>query len=150
MNMNPPQVYTCSSSWTLLPPCTIPLGCPSAPAPSVQYHASNLDWWLISYMILYMFQCHSPKTPQQPNRKKKGQKPFTLTPFFQGLPTGCKAGRLCLAISTIAWDSSPCWGSVNTSSFNLTSRHCEQAVGWKNQSKHLLSSHIKAEEFLDS
>ena len=29
---------------SLLPPCTIPLGHPSAPAPSILYHASNLDW----------------------------------------------------------------------------------------------------------
>ena len=55
-----------------LPPCTIPLGHPSAPAPSILYHASNLDWQFISYMILYMFQCHSPKSspplplPQSP------------------------------------------------------------------------------------
>ena len=41
-----------------LPPRTIPLGRLSAPAPSIQYHASNLDWWFVSYMILYMFQCH--------------------------------------------------------------------------------------------
>ena len=46
---------------SLLPPHTIPLGCPSAPAPSILYPASNLDWWFISYMILYMFKCHSPK-----------------------------------------------------------------------------------------
>ena len=54
----------CSPSWTssLLPPRTIPLGRPSAPAPSIQYRASNLDWWFISYMILYIFQCHSPKS----------------------------------------------------------------------------------------
>ena len=57
---------------SFLPPCTIPPGCPSAPAPSFQYRASNLDWRLISYMILYMFQCHSPKSshplplPQSP------------------------------------------------------------------------------------
>ena len=55
-----------------LPPHTIPLGPPSAPAPSTQYHASNLDWRFISSMILYMFQCHSPKSchplplPQSP------------------------------------------------------------------------------------
>ena len=61
INMNPPQVYTCSPSWALLPPRTIPLGHPSAPAPSIQYRASNLDWRLVSYRILYMFQCHSPK-----------------------------------------------------------------------------------------
>ena len=46
---------------SLLPPRTIPLGCPSAPVPSIQYRASNLDWRLISYMI-YMFHCHSPKS----------------------------------------------------------------------------------------
>ena len=55
-----------------LPPCTIPLGHLSAPAPSIQYHASNLDWRFVSYMTLYMFQCHSPKSfhplplPQSP------------------------------------------------------------------------------------
>jgi len=53
-------------------PHTIPLGHPSAPAPSIQYHASNLDWQFVSHMILYMFQCHSPKSshfrplPQSP------------------------------------------------------------------------------------
>ena len=45
-----------------LPPHTIPLGHPSAPAPSILYHASNLDWRFISHMIIYMFQCHSPKS----------------------------------------------------------------------------------------
>ena len=55
-----------------LPPQTIPLGHPSAPAPNILYPASNLDWQFISYMILYMFQCHSPKSshplplPQSP------------------------------------------------------------------------------------
>ena len=57
---------------SFLPPHTLPLGRPSAPAPSIQYRASNLDWWLVSYMILYVFQCHSPKSshplplPQSP------------------------------------------------------------------------------------
>ena len=41
---------------------TIPLGHPSAPTPSILYHASNLDWWFISHMIIYVFQCHSPKS----------------------------------------------------------------------------------------
>ena len=57
--------YTCvphPDPSSLLPPSTIPLGHPSAPAPNIQYHASNLDWRLISYMILYTFQCHSPKS----------------------------------------------------------------------------------------
>ena len=55
-----------------LPPHTIPLGHPSAPAPSIIFHALNLDWRFLSYMILYMFQCLSPKSshphplPQSP------------------------------------------------------------------------------------
>ena len=44
-----------------LPLHTISLGHPSAPAPNILYPASNLDWRFVSYMILYMFQCHSPK-----------------------------------------------------------------------------------------
>ena len=55
-----------------LPANTIPPGHPSAPAPSILYTASNLDWRFISYMVLYMFQCHSPTSsyplplPQSP------------------------------------------------------------------------------------
>ena len=55
-----------------IPPHIIPLGHPSVPAPSILYPASNLDWRFVSYMILYMFQCHSPKSshllplPQSP------------------------------------------------------------------------------------
>ena len=58
--------YTCVSHpepSSLLPPHTLLLGHPSVPAPSIQYRASNLDWQLVSYMIFYMFQCHSPKSP---------------------------------------------------------------------------------------
>ena len=36
---------------SLLPPHTMPLGRPSAPAPSIQYRASNLDWRLVPYEI---------------------------------------------------------------------------------------------------
>ena len=41
---------------------TIPLDHPSAPASSILHPASDLDWRFVSYMILYMFQCHSPKS----------------------------------------------------------------------------------------
>ena len=67
--------YTCiphPEPPSLLSPCTIPLVRPSAPAPSIQYHALNLDWRFISYMMLYMFQCHFPRSshplplPQSP------------------------------------------------------------------------------------
>ena len=33
-----------------------------APAPSILYPVSNIDWRFVSYMIVYMFQCHSPKS----------------------------------------------------------------------------------------
>ena len=48
------------------------LGHPSAPAPSTLYYALNLDWRFVSHMIIYMFQCQSPKSshprplPQSP------------------------------------------------------------------------------------
>ena len=45
-----------------LPPHIISLDHPRAPAPSILYPASNIDWRFISYMIVYMFQCHSPKS----------------------------------------------------------------------------------------
>jgi len=67
--------YTCvphpEPSFLLLPH-TIPLGRPSAPAPSIQHRALNLDCHLVSYMTFHMFQCHSPKSshplplPQSP------------------------------------------------------------------------------------
>ena len=74
IDMSPPQMYMCSPSWTPLPPPShpIPLGHPSAPAPSTLYHALNLDWRFVSHMIICMFQCHSPKSshphllPQSP------------------------------------------------------------------------------------
>ena len=53
-------------------PHPIPLGCPSAPALSALFHALNLDWWSISHMVIYMFQCYSLKSshshllPQSP------------------------------------------------------------------------------------
>ena len=55
--MNPPQVHCVPhpEPSSLLPPHSIPLGRPSAPAPSIQYHALNLDWQLISYMIINVF-----------------------------------------------------------------------------------------------
>ena len=62
-NMNPPSH---------LPPHIISLDHPHAPAPSILYPASNIDWQFVSYIIVYMFQCHSPNSchplplPQSP------------------------------------------------------------------------------------
>ena len=55
-----------------LPPHIITLDHPHAPAPSVLYPVSNIDWHFVSYTIVYMFQRHSPKSshplpvPQSP------------------------------------------------------------------------------------
>ena len=46
-----------------LPPHTISLGHPSAPAPSILYPASNLDWWFISYTILCVSMAFSQIIP---------------------------------------------------------------------------------------
>ena len=45
-----------------LPPHPIPLGHPSAPALRALSHASNLDRWSVSHMVIYMFQRYSLKS----------------------------------------------------------------------------------------
>ena len=45
-----------------LPPHNISLGHHRAQAPSKLYPASDIDWRFDSYMIVYMLQCHSPKS----------------------------------------------------------------------------------------
>ena len=64
IDMNQPRVYTSSQTCTPLPPPTpyISPDHPHAPAPSILYPVLNIDWQFISYMIVYMFQCHSPKS----------------------------------------------------------------------------------------
>ena len=45
-----------------LPSHNISLGHHCAPAPSMLDPASDIDWRFDSYMIVYMLQCHSPKS----------------------------------------------------------------------------------------
>ena len=73
IHMNQPWVYMFPI--LNLPPTSphpIPQSHPSAPALSTLSHALNLDWYSISQMIIYMFQCYSLKSshhhllPQSP------------------------------------------------------------------------------------
>ena len=58
------------------PPCTTPMGYPSAPAPNILYPASNLDWRFISYMILYIcFNAILPNHPPLPS-PTESKRPF--------------------------------------------------------------------------
>ena len=62
----------CPESPSHLPPHHIPQGCPSAPALSALCHASNLDWWSLLHMAIYVFKCYFLKSshphllPQSP------------------------------------------------------------------------------------
>ena len=42
-----------------LPPHNISVGHPHAPAPSMLYPASDIDWRFNSYMIVYMLECEA-------------------------------------------------------------------------------------------
>ena len=96
INMNLPRVCTCSQSWNPLPPASPyhPSGSPQCTSPRILYPASNLDWWFVSYMMLSMFQCHSPKLshplplPQAVFRKGRG-----IGGLAYCSPRGCKKVR---------------------------------------------------------
>ena len=45
-----------------VPPHSIALGCPRAPALNALCHASNLHWSSILYKVIYMFQYYSLKS----------------------------------------------------------------------------------------
>ena len=70
IDMNPPWVYTSSQCWITLPPLPhiITLDHPHAPAPSILFPVSNIDWHFVSYMIVYMFQFFSYTPAASPRR----------------------------------------------------------------------------------
>ena len=60
-----------------LPPYTISLGHPSAPAPSILYPASNLDWWFVSY-IIHVSMPFSQIIPSSPS-STESKRPFYMS-----------------------------------------------------------------------
>ena len=74
LNMNQLWVYMCPPSWTPLPHPSASCSSRSSSvlAQSTLSHSWNQDWWSISHIVIYMFQCHSLKSfhpcllPQSP------------------------------------------------------------------------------------
>ena len=64
IKMNPPQVYMCSPSWTLLPPPSPFHPSGSSQCTSPKHPVSCIEPGLATHFIhdIYMFQCHSPKS----------------------------------------------------------------------------------------
>ena len=63
IDMNPPRVYMWSQTWSPLPPASPQQPSGSSPCTSPKHAVSYIRWWWFdSYMIVYMFQCHSPKS----------------------------------------------------------------------------------------
>ena len=59
--MNQPWIYMFSPSWSpLLPPSpSHPSGSSQCTRPEHLSHASNLGWWSVSSLTVYLFQCYS-------------------------------------------------------------------------------------------
>ena len=74
INMNLPRVYTSSQSWTPLSPPSPshPSGSSQCTSPKLPVSCIEPGLMIVSYMILYIFQCHSLKSspplplPQSP------------------------------------------------------------------------------------
>ena len=81
-----------------LPPQPIPQGCPSAPALSALFHASNLDWWSVSHMVIDMFQSCFLK-PSHPRLL------LTASLKQSSFASACSAQILS---NIVLWHSQPC------------------------------------------
>ena len=62
--MNQPWIYMCSPSRSPLPPPSPshPSGSSQCTSPEHLSYASNLGWWSVSPLIVYLFQCYSLST----------------------------------------------------------------------------------------
>ena len=66
-----------------IPPHPVRLGGPSAMSFSALFHASNLDWWSISHMVIYMFQWQVDSLPIELQGKPLLLHNFPLFPEVQ-------------------------------------------------------------------
>ena len=87
-----------------LPPHNISLGHHRAPAPSMLYRASDIDWRFDSYMIVYMLQCHSPKSSHPLPLPLSPKVHYTHLCLFP-----CLANRAVIAIFSWAISNAKRW-----------------------------------------
>ena len=68
IDMNQPWIYMCSPSRSPLPPPSPshPSGSSQCTSPEHLSHASNLDWWSVSPLIIYMFHAVLSDHPTLP------------------------------------------------------------------------------------
>ena len=109
-------------------PHTISLGHPSAPAPSILYPASNLDWWLFSYMsqrdwawVHIQFHLNGPSREQANIRRKLSLICFIiflhlLIPSFH-LSTLKFSLSFCIPLHKIKLFSASLWYTVRSHRF---------------------------------
>ena len=75
IDMNPPWVYTSSQSWIPLPPHIISLDHPHAPAPSILYPVSNIDWHFVIHDSIRVSMPFSQIIPPSPS-PSESKSPF--------------------------------------------------------------------------
>ena len=111
--MNQPWIYMCSPSWSPPPPPSSahPSGSSQCTSPEHLSHASNLGWWSVSHLVIYMFQCYSLRLshprllPQTPTNKIKWKKNLLLYLLFS-----------CSVMS----DSATSWITAHQASLSFT------------------------------
>ena len=79
IDLNQPWIYMCSPSRSPLPPPSPshPSGSSQCTSPEHLSHASNLGWWSVSHLIIYMFWCCSLKT-SHPRLLSQSPKVYTM------------------------------------------------------------------------
>ena len=109
-----------------LSPHTIPLGHPSAPAPSIQYPASNLDWQFVSLWYYTCFNVILPNHPPPPSPTESKRLFYTSVSLLLSRIQGCRyhlskfhihALVYCIDVFSF-WLTSPC--IIGSSLIHLT------------------------------
>ena len=108
-----------------LPPHNISVGHPHAPAPSMLYPASDIDWRFNSYMIVYMLECHSPKSSHPLPLPLSPKVRYTHLSFFlsciQGLMQKFNTGPPCSKILLT-------WPRQTDTAFPLADQHTQHSA----------------------